>query len=268
MPKNQTNESVTADGQEPEKGALENLFDAPADDSDPTAGDNPFTSWAAAPTPVASPPATPRRPRAVPRQVPDPEPEAEPQPQYIPDADAEGALPRNGQVGFRLSQEVADLLKAFRQAQDLTVTEVVIMALDHIADEIPDVMERAKMPARVQPRRSRFAPRGEQGPLKGTGPIQRWWQPTRDDMRVLRQMAAEASVRDKPGVLIAVALNEFLPGTAMNIAGDLRRKLQEDASYAIPGEVALTRTFEVSREVARQAVTQLQVEGIVPASDS
>lgn len=270
MPKDKKEEAVAGAGQEPEAGALEDLFDAPADGSDSTVGDNPFASWAASPSSAATTSITPRRTRAVPRQVPDaaqdPDPEPDTEPEYVPEP--EGSLPRNGQVGFRISQEVADLLKAFRQAEDLTVTEVVIMALDHIAEEIPDVMERAKMPARVQPRRSRFAARGEQGPLKGTGPVQRWWQPTRDDMRVLRQMAAEASVRDKPGVLIAVALNEFLPGTPMNLAGELRRKLQEEPSFAVPGEVALTRTYGVSREVARQALVQLRVEGVLPAGDA
>lgn len=241
-------------------GTHEDLFDAPAD----AGSDNPFANWAPATGGTAAPVA-PVPPRVAPRPVPVP-PQA-PEPEYVPEEPAEG-FPRNGQSGFRVSQEVADRLKAYRQEQELTVTEVVIMALDHIAEEIPAAMDRAKTPARVQPRRSRFAPRGEQGPLKGTGPVQRWWQPTRDDVRVLREMAAEAEVRDKPGVLIAVALNEFLPGTFMNVAGDLRRKLQGDPAAVVPGELALSRAYGISREVARQTLTQLHVEGVVPVSET
>ena len=162
------------------------------------------------------------------------------------------------------SEDVADRLKEYRQASDLTVTEVVIEALDHIADEIPQAMARAKMPARVTPTRSRFAARGSKGPLKGTGPVQRWWQPTKDDKAVVKEMAAEAGLRDTPGILIAVALNEFLPGGAMHIAGQLRRQMVSDKAFQVPNDLALARGYGVSREVAKMALMQLQAERLIP----
>ncbi|WP_457469917.1 hypothetical protein [Streptomyces sp. TE4109] len=183
---------------------------------------------------------------------------------YRQDDDADDQELRAGQSGFRVSQDVADRLKEYRQARDLTVTEVVIEALDHIADEIPHAMARAKMPARVTPTRSRFAARGSKGPLKGTGPVQRWWQPTKDDRAVVKEMAAEAGLRDTPGILIAVALNEFLPGGAMYIAGQVRRQLTSDKTFEVPGDLALARTYGVSREIAKMALMQLQAEGLIP----
>ncbi|MFI9772771.1 hypothetical protein ACIHJG_38930 [Streptomyces sp. NPDC052415] len=182
---------------------------------------------------------------------------------YRQDDDTDDQELRAGQSGFRVSQDVADRLKEYRQARDLTVTEVVIEALDHIADEIPHAMARARMPARVTPTRSRFAARGSKGPLKGTGPVQRWWQPTKDDRAVVKEMAAEAGLRDTPGILIAVALNEFLPGGAMHIAGQLRGQMTSDKTFEVPGDLALARTYGVSREIAKSALLQLQAEGLI-----
>lgn len=254
-----------ADEQSP--GELENLFDAPADgDADP------FASWGASP---AAPPAP--RPAAAPVHAPVPQPAAEPtpapaepyqQPARARRAPVDNPHARDGQSGFRVSQDVADRLKDYRQSQDLTVTEVVIEALDHMAEDIPAAMNRARMPARVQPKRSRFAARGAQGPLKGTGPVQRWWQPTKGDRDVLAEMCDEARVTDTPGVLIAVALNEFLPGGAMQIAGDLRQQLQDDPDTKTPSDLTISRTYGVSRETARQALVQLQVEGLIPTDQS
>ncbi|MFE8941040.1 hypothetical protein ACFYNX_26600 [Streptomyces sp. NPDC007872] len=167
-----------------------------------------------------------------------------------------------------MSQDVANRLKDYRQEQDLNVTEVVIQALDHVADEVPDAMARAKMPARVTPTRSRFAARGSKGPLKGTGPVQRWWQPTKEDKAILKEMATEAGVRGTPGILIAVALNEFLPGGAMWLAGVLRRQMAEDSTFQAPTELALSRTYNVPREIARLALVQLQVEGLLPVDQA
>ncbi|MEV6676374.1 hypothetical protein AB0N09_05815 [Streptomyces erythrochromogenes] len=240
-------------------GELENLFDAP----EGGAAADPFASWgesgAAAPTAQSIPP----RP-----ETPIPGPAARhPQPvraAYAQDADVEEQESRGAQSGFRVSQEVSDRLKDYRQANDLTVSEVVIEALDHVAEEVPEVIARAKMPARVTPTRSRFAARGSKGPLKGTGPVQRWWTPTKDDKSVVKEMAMEAGLRETPGILIAVALNEFLPGGAMYIAGQLRTQIREDQAFQVPTDLVLARTYNVSREVARQALVQLQVEGLIP----
>ncbi|MGC5263961.1 hypothetical protein ACPXCO_23380 [Streptomyces cyaneofuscatus] len=236
-------------------GELEDLFDAPEGGAD-----DPFSNWGDSSGP--SVPAVPVRP--LPR-VPN-APVAPPQPPAAP-IEGQGSddpEARNGQSGFRLSQDVADRLKEYRQANDLTVTEVVIEALDYVAEDVPSIMARAKMPARVTPKRSRFAARGSKGPLKGTGPVQRWWQPTKGDKQILMEMAAEASVRDSPGVLIAVALNEFLPGGAMYIAGQLRPQIEGDSEFQVPSDLTLSRTFGVSREAARQGLLQLQIEGLIP----
>lgn len=242
-------------------GELEDLFDAPDGDS---GGGDPFGSWGIGPS--TSTATVPPAGRAVPPTRPvQPHGSATPsQSTLVAAVDDSGS--RNGQSGFRVSQDIADRLKQYRQDHDLTVTEVVIEALDYIADDIPAVMSRAKMPAKVTPTRSRFAARGRQGPLKGTGPVQRWWQPTVGDKQVVVEMATEAGVRDTPGILIAVALNEFLPGGAMHIAGQLRRQLQEDTSYQVPAEANLARTYGVPREVARQALTQLEVDGFTGSS--
>ncbi|MGY3056858.1 hypothetical protein ACVWZD_001103 [Streptomyces sp. TE3672] len=250
------------DAKDQGSGELEDLFDAPDDGAGASA--DPFAAWgsdASGPLPAA-----PAAPAAV---VSPASAGARPQPQpmtssYRQDDDADDQELRAGQSGFRVSQDVADRLKEYRQARDLTVTEVVIEALDHIADEIPHAMARAKMPARVTPTRSRFAARGSKGPLKGTGPVQRWWQPTKDDRAVVKEMAAEAGLRDTPGILIAVALNEFLPGGAMYIAGQVRRQLTSDKTFEVPGDLALARTYGVSREIAKMALMQLQAEGLIP----
>ncbi|MET9669364.1 hypothetical protein ABZY19_28960 [Streptomyces sp. NPDC006475] len=260
------NKQEAADEQSP--GELENLFDAPADgDADP------FASWGSSP---AAPPAP--RPAERPVHAPVPQPTVhEPapaaaapyqQPVRARRAVVDNPNARDGQSGFRVSQDVADRLKDYRQAQDLTVTEVVIEALDHMAEDIAAAMNRARMPARVQPKRSRFAARGAQGPLKGTGPVQRWWQPTKGDRDVMAEMCDEAGVPDTPGVLIAVALNEFLPGGAMQIAGELRQQLQDDPNAKTPSDLTISRTYGVSRETARQALVQLQVEGLISTDQS
>ncbi|WP_237498134.1 MULTISPECIES: hypothetical protein [unclassified Streptomyces] len=238
-------------------GELEDLFDAPV-----AGADDPFSSWGAAPGPSASPAPAARPVHPVPAVVPVAPRQAAVAP--IEEQGSDDAEARNGQSGFRVSQEVADRLKEYRQSNDLTVTEVVIEALDYVAEDVPGVMARAKMPARVTPKRSRFAARGSKGPLKGTGPVQRWWQPTKGDKHVLLEMAVEASVRDSPGVLIAVALNEFLPGGAMYIAGQLRPQIEADPEFQVPSELTLSRTYSVTREIARQGLVQLQIEGLIP----
>ncbi|MFI6277940.1 hypothetical protein [Streptomyces sp. NPDC050988] len=244
-------------------GELEDLFDAPTGGA---AGEDPFSSWGQTPATTATTAAPARPLQPVPTT-----PVASAHLAAPPSVQAQGGYAaasddpdaRNGQSGFRVSQEVSDRLKDYRQANDLTVTEVVIEALDYIAEDVPGVMTRAKMPARVTPKRSRFAARGSQGPLKGTGPVQRWWQPTKGDKEVVLEMAAEAGVRDTPGVLIAVALNEFLPGGAMYIAGQLRAQLAADPQFQVPSDLALSRTYGVSREEARQGLLQLQIEGLI-----
>lgn len=245
-------------------GELEDLFDAPAEGA---GADDPFSTWGQASATTAAPTAQAPSLQSVPRTPVASTPPVSAQPVQETGGYAASDEPdaRSGQSGFRVSQEVADRLKDYRQAKDLTVTEVVIEALDHVAEDIPGIMARAKMPARVTPKRSRFAARGSQGPLKGTGPVQRWWQPTKGDKEVVLEMAAEAGVRDTPGVLIAVALNEFLPGGAMHIAGQLRTQLAEDPKFQVPTDLALSRTYGVTREVARQGILQLQIEGLVPA---
>lgn len=254
---------------EPESpGELENLFDAPS-----SSDEDPFASWGA--TPSAQPEHAPQREPgiAVPAPLVGMQAAAPPAVASAPRSGhaavyVDSPNTRDGQSGFRVSQEVADRLKAYRQSQDLTVTEVVIEALDHMADTIPAAMNRARMPARVQPKRSRFAARGAQGPLKGTGPVQRWWQPTKGDKDILAEMATEAGVPDTPGVLIAVALNEFLPGGAMQIAGELRQSVKESPTGAVPSDLNISRTYGVSRETARQALIQLQVEGLIPVDST
>lgn len=249
------------DAKDQGSGELEDLFDAPDDGAGAPA--DPFAAWgsdASGPLPAApaASAAVVRPASAVARS------QQQPMSSYHQDDDADDQELRAGQSGFRVSQDVADRLKEYRQARDLTVTEVVIEALDHIADEIPHAMARAKMPARVTPTRSRFAARGSKGPLKGTGPVQRWWQPTKDDKAVVKEMAAEAGLRGTPGILIAVALNEFLPGGAMHIAGQVRRQMTSDETFEVPSDLALARTYGVPREVAKMALMQLQAEGVIP----
>ncbi|MER7960273.1 hypothetical protein [Streptomyces sp. NPDC096030] len=249
-------------------GELEDLFDAPEDGTGPSA--DPFATWGEASSPSDGQlPAQPAAATAARRPTPA---AASPQPQtpalYPEDDDADDHETRGGQSGFRVSQDVANRLKEYRQAHDLTVTDVVIQALDHVANEIPKVISRAKMPARVTPTRSRFAARGSKGPLKGTGPVQRWWQPTKDDKAVMREMALEAGLRDTPGILIAVALNEFLPGGVMYVAGELRHQMHSDEAFQVPNDLALARIHGVSREVARLALLQLQVEGLIPVDQA
>lgn len=249
---------TTRDTEEPDgPGELEDLFNAPEGGTD-----DPFSSWG-----DTAPQSAPVSPTVRPIRPAPAAPVASPQAYAAAPAEEQGGEDpeaRNGQSGFRLSQDVADRLKEYRQANDLTVTEVVIEALDYVAEDVPSIMARAKMPARVTPKRSRFAARGSKGPLKGTGPVQRWWQPTKGDKQVLGEMAVEANVRDSPGVLIAVALNEFLPGGAMYIAGQLRPQIEGDPEFQVPSDLALARTFAVSREVARQGLLQLQIEGLIP----
>lgn len=249
------------DAKDQGSGELEDLFDAPDDGAGAPA--DPFAAWgsdASGPLPAApAAPAAVVRPASAGARS-----QQQPMSSYHQDDDADDQELRAGQSGFRVSQDVADRLKEYRQARDLTVTEVVIEALDHIADEIPQAMARAKMPARVTPTRSRFAARGSKGPLKGTGPVQRWWQPTKDDKAVVREMAAEAGLRGTPGILIAVALNEFLPGGAMHIAGQVRRQMTSDKTFEVPSDLALARTYGVPREVAKMALMQLQAEGVIP----
>jgi hypothetical protein len=150
--------------------------------------------------PVVAAPVEPARPLSV---IPQP---VVPQPQDASVDDAETAKP----VGFYVSASVASRFRKFRSQQGLTSTQVVLLAVEHANEKgIASVVEAARRPPKIQSKLFPIKP--DDSDLRGLGPVQLQYKPTRAQRSVIDALVAESGLPDHTKFL-AVVLNDFLPG--------------------------------------------------------
>ncbi|WP_328868559.1 hypothetical protein [Streptomyces sp. NBC_00304] len=178
-----------------------NLFTGGAAPSGALAG------WAAQPgpsgpaVPAAQPgPAVPRPP-VVPR--PTQELVEEPTP---PVSDADTAKP----VGFYVSTNVANRFRKLRKQSDLTHTQIVFLAVEAAVEKgLAQVVEEARRAPKFQSKL--FAVATNNTDLRGLGPVQLQYKPTRAQRGVIDGLVTEAGLPDHTKFL-AVVLDQYLPG--------------------------------------------------------
>ncbi|MFE4599429.1 hypothetical protein ACFRKE_01065 [Kitasatospora indigofera] len=187
------------------------LFKGPPEGGAPSGA---LAGWAqaapAAPVavaPVAVPaaqPAVPAQPFPVVQQF---APAAELSPELT---DAETAKP----VGFYTSATVASRHRKYRTQQGFTNTQVVLLAAEAAAERgIAETVAAARRTPRIQSKLFPVAP--DDSDLRGLGPVQLQYKPTRDQLRIINQLVAESGLPDHTK-FIAIALDQFLPGKRDN----------------------------------------------------
>ncbi|MFJ4903514.1 hypothetical protein [Streptomyces sp. NPDC088727] len=166
-----------------------------------------LAGWAAQPgpsapaVPAAQPgPAVPRPP-VVPR--PTQELVEEPTP---PVSDADTAKP----VGFYVSTNVANRFRKLRKQSDLTHTQIVFLAVEAAVEKgLAQVVEEARRAPKFQSKLFTVATNNTD--LRGLGPVQLQYKPTRAQRGVIDGLVTEAGLPDHTKFL-AVVLDQYLPG--------------------------------------------------------
>ncbi|MFI7343978.1 hypothetical protein ACIBUY_39280 [Streptomyces sp. NPDC050085] len=177
-----------------------NLFSGGAAPSNALAG------WATpqASTPAPAAPVAPvtARPVAV---VPAPAREAvEEQAPAVDDADT--AKP----VGFYVSTNVATRFRRLRKQSDLTHTQIVFLAVEAAVEKgLAQVVEDARRAPKFQSKLFAVAP--DNTDLKGLGPVQLQYKPTRAQRGVIDGLVTESGLPDHTKFL-AIVLDQYLPG--------------------------------------------------------
>ncbi|MER7688254.1 hypothetical protein [Streptomyces sp. NPDC097610] len=155
---------------------------------------------AAAPVQQAYTPApVPAQPYAVAQQ-------SAPEEQLPELSDAETAKP----VGFYVSATVASRLRKFRTQQNFNNTEIVLLAAEAAAEKgIAATVTDARRTPKIQ---SKLFPVAlDDSDLRGLGPVQLQYKPTRAQRRIIDQLVAESGLPDHTK-FVAIALDQYLPG--------------------------------------------------------
>lgn len=205
-PKNKKSNVDTDDEQTMSDEGVGNLFTGGAASSNALAG------WATpqAPAPAAAPlqpaPAqahpAPVAPVAV---VPSPARElAEEPPAAVNDADT--AKP----VGFYVSTNVANRFRKLGKQSDLTHTQIVFLAVEAAVEKgLAQVVEDARRAPKFQSKLFAVAP--DNTDLRGLGPVQLQYKPTRAQRAVIDGLVADSGLPDHTKFL-AIVLDQYLPG--------------------------------------------------------
>jgi hypothetical protein len=180
------------------------------------AGSSAMAGWATsapaapiAPTPAATPaPLQPSpapvaaRPMAV---IPPPAREAvEEAPEPVDDADT--AKP----VGFYVSTNVAGRFRKYRKQYDITHTQIVFQAVEAAAEKgLEQVVADARRAPKFQSKL--FAVKPDDNDLRGLGPVQLQYKPTKAQYGIIDGLVTESGLPDHTKFL-AVVLDQFLPG--------------------------------------------------------
>ncbi|MER5853812.1 hypothetical protein ABT126_44875 [Streptomyces sp. NPDC002012] len=178
-----------------------NLFSGGAASSNALAGwATPQTSAPAA-APVQPHPA-PVAPVAV---VPSPTRElVEEPPPAVNDADT--AKP----AGFYVSTNVANRFRKLGKQSDLTHTQIVFLAVEAAVEKgLAQVVEDARRAPKFQSKLFAVAP--DNTDLRGLGPVQLQYKPTRAQRAVIDGLVAESGLPDHTKFL-AIVLDQYLPG--------------------------------------------------------
>ncbi|MFI9628917.1 hypothetical protein [Streptomyces sp. NPDC052042] len=149
------------------------------------------------PTPVVEP----TRPVSV---IPQPSREVVEEPDTVDDADT--AKP----VGFYVSTNVANRFRKHRKQTDLTHTQIVLLAVEAALEKgITQVVEDARRAPKFQSKL--FAVKPDDTDLRGLGPVQLQYKPTKAQRGIINGLVAESGLPDHTKFL-AIVLDQFLPG--------------------------------------------------------
>ncbi|MFD8573332.1 hypothetical protein [Streptomyces sp. NPDC059639] len=170
-----------------------------------------LAGWAT-PAPAQSQPVAPvtpmPTPAAAPTVIPQPAREAvqEPEPELLNDADT--AKP----VGFYVSQNVAARFRKYRKQNDITHTQIVLMAVEAAAEKgTAQVVEEARRAPKFQSKLFAVTVKPDDTDLRGLGPVQLQYKPTRAQRAIIDGLVKESGLPDHTKFL-AVVLDQFLPG--------------------------------------------------------
>ncbi|MGQ4421328.1 hypothetical protein ACN6LL_003766 [Streptomyces violaceoruber] len=150
------------------------------------------------PAPAAAPTVIPQPAREVLRE-PDPAPELN---------DADTAKP----VGFYVSQNVASRFRKYRKQNDVTHTQIVLIAVEAAAERgLAQVVEDARRAPKFQSKLFAVTVKPDDSDLRGLGPVQLQYKPTKAQRAIIDGLVRESGLPDHTKFL-AVVLDQFLPG--------------------------------------------------------
>lgn len=149
------------------------------------------------PTPVVEP----TRPTSV---IPQPSREVVEEPAAVDDADT--AKP----VGFYVSTNVANRFRKHRKQTDLTHTQIVLLAVEAAVEKgVAQVVEDARRAPKFQSKL--FAVKPDDTDLRGLGPVQLQYKPTKAQRGIINGLVGESGLPDHTKFL-AIVLDQYLPG--------------------------------------------------------
>jgi hypothetical protein len=168
-----------------------------------------LAGWAT-PAPAQAQPVAPvtpmPAPAAAPAVIPQPAREAVQEPEPLRDADT--AKP----VGFYVSQNVASRFRKFRKQHDITHTQIVLMAVEAAAETgLAQVVEEARRAPKFQSKLFAVTVKPDDTDLRGLGPVQLQYKPTRAQRAIIDGLVRESGLPDHTKFL-AVVLDQYLPG--------------------------------------------------------
>jgi hypothetical protein len=123
-------------------------------------------------------------------------------------SDADTAKP----VGFYVSPNVASRFRKYRKQHDITHTQIVLLAVEAAADKgLAQVVEEARRAPKFQSKLFAVTVKPDDSDLKGLGPVQLQYKPTRAQHAIISRLVRESGLPDHTK-FIAIALDQFLPG--------------------------------------------------------
>ncbi len=168
-----------------------------------------LAGWAT-PAPAQSRPAAPMpAPAAAPTVIPQPAREVVREPEPEPELnDADTAKP----VGFYVSQNVAARFRKYRKHNDITHTQIVLVAVEAAAERgLAQVVEDARRAPKFQSKLFAVTIKPDDSDLRGLGPVQLQYKPTKAQRAIIDRLVRESGLPDHTKFL-AVVLDQFLPG--------------------------------------------------------
>ncbi|MEV4048549.1 hypothetical protein [Streptomyces sp. NPDC049744] len=164
-----------------------------------------LAGWAT-PAPAQPQPVAPVAPMPTPIPQTAREIHEEPQPEPLTDADT--AKP----AGFYVSQNVASRFRKYRKQHDITHTQIVLLAVEAAVEKgLAQVVEDARRAPRFQSKLFAVTVKPDDSDLRGLGPVQLQYKPTRAQLSIISRLVRESGLPDHTKFL-AVALDQFLPG--------------------------------------------------------
>ncbi|MFH8533966.1 hypothetical protein ACH4GE_36820 [Streptomyces tendae] len=166
-----------------------------------------LAGWAT-PAPAQAQPVAPVTPMPTPIPQPAREIHEEPEPEPEPFSDADTAKP----AGFYVSQNVASRFRKYRKQHDITHTQIVLLAVEAAVEKgLAQVVEDARRAPKFQSKLFAVTVKPDDSDLRGLGPVQLQYKPTRAQLSIISRLVKESGLPDHTKFL-AVVLDQFLPG--------------------------------------------------------